>query len=378
VSDPEVSVVITCFNYERFVGEAVESALAQTGVTTEVIVVDDGSRDGSRRVIEGFGDRVVPVMKENEGQASALNAGFRASRGNSIIFLDADDVLLPSAASATTPVLVDRTAAKAHWPMPIIDGRGERTGAIQDPELAEGDLRQHVFRDGPLSDMTMPSPPMSGNAFPRWFLEAVMPIPLELYRTFADEYLFGLAPAFGKIVRLAPQSLYRVHGANDHMRWTFERMLSFQQAHHAILSQVVADVCGRHGIPHDETRWRESAWCLRTAQVVAAIEQNVPPGASLALVDQGSLGIGSELRGRRVVPFPEAEGEFAGAPVDDDEALSELHRLSPQVDYLAIAWPAFWWLEEYPRWASRVRDTHRLLQDDRNVLILSGREDDQP
>src|SRR5688572_2252661 len=91
------SVVINNFNYGRFLGSAIESALAQTYPQIEVIVVDDGSTDESRSVIASFARRIKSVLKENGGQASALNAGFKASQGGVIIFLDADDTLLPTA-----------------------------------------------------------------------------------------------------------------------------------------------------------------------------------------------------------------------------------------------------------------------------------------
>ena len=60
-----------------------------------MIAVDDGSTDGSREIIESFADRIVPVIKANGGHGSALNAGFDASRGEIVMFLDADDELLP-------------------------------------------------------------------------------------------------------------------------------------------------------------------------------------------------------------------------------------------------------------------------------------------
>jgi hypothetical protein len=69
------------FNYGRFVGEVIESALAQTHPRCEVIVVDDGSTDDSRSVIERFGSRVVPLFQANGGQGAAMNAGFARSRG---------------------------------------------------------------------------------------------------------------------------------------------------------------------------------------------------------------------------------------------------------------------------------------------------------
>src|SRR5438128_12254393 len=90
---PAVDIVVNNYNYGRFLREAIESALAQAYEHVSVIVVDDGSTDDSREVIATFGDRIVPVLKENGGQASACNAGFAHSKGDIVVFRDADDVL---------------------------------------------------------------------------------------------------------------------------------------------------------------------------------------------------------------------------------------------------------------------------------------------
>src|SRR5262245_47307538 len=87
-----VSVVIPSYNYGQFVGEAVESALLQTwrgGV--EVIVVDDGSRDDTRRRLGPYMDRIRYIYQENRGLSGARNTGIRAARGEWIALLDADD-----------------------------------------------------------------------------------------------------------------------------------------------------------------------------------------------------------------------------------------------------------------------------------------------
>lgn len=89
---PLVSIIINNHNYAHFLGHAIESALRQTYRRTEVIVVDDGSTDRSREVIKGFGDRIRSELKVNGGQASAINAGVAASRGEVLCFLDADDL----------------------------------------------------------------------------------------------------------------------------------------------------------------------------------------------------------------------------------------------------------------------------------------------
>ena len=96
---PLVSIVIPSYNYERFVGEAIESALRQTYAAVEVIVVDDGSTDGSRAVISSFGARIKAVFQENLGLPSARNSGIRLAGGEYLLFLDADDWLSPGAAA---------------------------------------------------------------------------------------------------------------------------------------------------------------------------------------------------------------------------------------------------------------------------------------
>ncbi len=92
---PLVSIVIPCYNAERYVGEAIESALRQTYPSIEVIVVDDGSNDASLDRIRSFGSRVHWEAGPNRGANHARNRGIALSRGECIQFLDADDVLDP-------------------------------------------------------------------------------------------------------------------------------------------------------------------------------------------------------------------------------------------------------------------------------------------
>src|SRR5918994_1808682 len=98
------SIIIDNYNYGRFLEEAIDSALDQTYSDTEVIVVDDGSTDDSREIIDGYGDRIIPVFKENGGQASAFNVGFELSRGEVVFFLDADDRFFPTTVEETMGV----------------------------------------------------------------------------------------------------------------------------------------------------------------------------------------------------------------------------------------------------------------------------------
>ena len=100
MSLPGVSIVIDNYRSERFVAEAIDSALAQDHPLTEVIVVDDASPDGSWAIIERYADRAhVMRMPQNGGQVAAINAAWPLARHPIVIFLDGDDRLLPHAAS---------------------------------------------------------------------------------------------------------------------------------------------------------------------------------------------------------------------------------------------------------------------------------------
>ncbi|MDX2212389.1 MAG: glycosyltransferase [Oculatellaceae cyanobacterium bins.114] len=93
---PQISVVIPCFNYGRFIQQAVESVFSQTFTDYELIVVDDGSTDDTRAVLEPYGDRLQYFYQTNQGPAATRNQGLRLARGEFIIFLDADDYFLPN------------------------------------------------------------------------------------------------------------------------------------------------------------------------------------------------------------------------------------------------------------------------------------------
>lgn len=96
---PLVSVVIPCYNQARFLGEAIESVLNQTYPNVEIIVVNDGSTDHTSEVALQY-SKVRYFEQQNQGLAAARNKGFSESRGSYLVFLDADDRLLPSAIGA--------------------------------------------------------------------------------------------------------------------------------------------------------------------------------------------------------------------------------------------------------------------------------------
>jgi len=89
---PRVSVIIPAYNAQRFVGEAIESALAQTYPDFEIVAVDDGSTDATLSILRSFEPRIRVISQPNRGPAAARNAGIRDSTGDYIAFLDGDDL----------------------------------------------------------------------------------------------------------------------------------------------------------------------------------------------------------------------------------------------------------------------------------------------
>jgi glycosyltransferase involved in cell wall biosynthesis len=215
-----VSIIINNYNYGQFLPDAIDSALNQIDCGVEVIVVDDGSIDQSRDIIGCYGDQILSVLKRNGGQASALNAGFARSQGEIVIFLDADDVLLPDIARRVSAAFrAQPDTAKVQYRMEVIDARGKRTGVVKPaPHLAlrSGNLRRQVLTFP--FDMTWMA--TSGNAFARSALEKIFPVPEEdgeQGRVGADWYVVHLAVLCGTVTSLDEVgALYRVHDRNHY------------------------------------------------------------------------------------------------------------------------------------------------------------------
>jgi hypothetical protein len=212
---PLVSVVINNFNYAKFLPQCVESALAQSYPHMEVVVVDDASTDGSRDVIRGFGDRIKPLLQErNGGQAAALNAGFTASRGALVLFLDADDFLYPTAAARVAAGWKPGVGV-VQYRLHLVDGEGRTIDLYPPSEVRfdKGDVVEKLLTTGRYEGTVT-----SGIAFARSALLEVMPIPAEKFRIGADGYLVTTAPFYGTVAAIEePLGAYRRHGTNQWM-----------------------------------------------------------------------------------------------------------------------------------------------------------------
>lgn len=212
MDQPLVSVIINNYNYACFLKEAINSVLNQTYPYLDLIVADDGSTDNSCEIIASYGSLITPVMKENGGQASAFNAGFAASRGDLICFLDADDVFLPD--KVVEIVKARRQSPNAilfYHKMRIVDSQLTGKGRPWPADLWSGQIREKVECSGGW----WPRPTTSALCFARQYLEQVLPMPEDGFRLCADAYLGDLAPFLGEIIGLPKAlTLYRQHGGN--------------------------------------------------------------------------------------------------------------------------------------------------------------------
>lgn len=148
---PLVSVIIPTWNRCAYLGETIDSVLAQDHPAVEIIVVNDGSTDATDEVLARYEGRISVVDQPNSGQGTAVNRGFLASRGEYLTLVSDDDPLLPGALSQLVDVLeFDRAALVAYPDWAIIDSRGAQTGLISSFEYSLLDMaRHHLCYPGP-------------------------------------------------------------------------------------------------------------------------------------------------------------------------------------------------------------------------------------
>jgi Glycosyl transferase family 2 len=229
VKHPLVSIVVNNFNYARYLPRSIDGALAQTHPATEVVVVDDASVDGSQDIIRGYGRRVTAVLHErNRGQAAAINAGFRASHGEIVVFLDADDYLYPHAIARVVAAWAPGIS-KVQYRLDLVDGGGGKLDLFPAPEVRfdSGDVVPRLLATGRYEGAVT-----SGNAFARGVLEKVIPIPEDDFRISADGYLVTVTPFHGPVVSIdEPLGAYRMHGDNA---WTLNRSGLSEHLHRSL------------------------------------------------------------------------------------------------------------------------------------------------
>ena len=145
---PTISVVVTVYNAERYIGESLTAILSQTHPPDEVIVVDDGSTDDTPAELAKFNKDIRVIVQTNQGHAPALNHGFKAAHGDYIAKCDADDIWTPNKLQRQTDALTTHPqtdiAFSGAWFFGLIEGpRAPYPGAGL---LDRGDFARRLYR----------------------------------------------------------------------------------------------------------------------------------------------------------------------------------------------------------------------------------------
>jgi glycosyltransferase involved in cell wall biosynthesis len=214
---PSVSVLITCFNYGAYVGQAIESALDQTYPAAEIIVSDDASQDNSCEVVDTYVKRGVGVRllrNPHGGMAANLNAAYRNCSGDIICLLDADDTFLPKKIESVVNAFhANPQAGFAVHRAILVDNQKRARGLYPLlSALPSGDCAQITYEN---SGILMGLPPTTNLALRREIADRIFPIPVE-YTGYAEQMFHRLAPLMTALCAVdEPLARWRLHGAND-------------------------------------------------------------------------------------------------------------------------------------------------------------------
>lgn len=248
---PLISVILTSYNYEQFVAEAIQSVFRQSYRKLELIIVDDGSRDRSREVIqETIADAPIPVQtvfKENGGQASAFNAAYRLISGELVAFLDSDDFWYEDRIERMLD-FVRLFPGGGVYQHQMDTGKGLKRNGLLNADVFQlwRAWGKGVFNIADDHDGVLFSPflPTSGLLFRREVTDKVFPVP-ETLITCPDAYLTRSSAAFGPLYSL-PDTLgvWRDHGENAGV----SGMASFQDFWLPVIMPALNEFYVRQGL----------------------------------------------------------------------------------------------------------------------------------
>lgn len=217
----KLSILINNYNYADYLSACIDSALAQTYSDLEIVVVDDGSTDGSRAILAGYGEVIRTVLKENGGQASSFNAGFAASSGDVVLLLDSDDAFLPGKATEVARLMTDSTLG---WCFDHVT-KDPDARIADNQEIRAADYRASM-REGRFPHVPVPT---SGLSFRRDLLSEILPMPTAHDVVLSDNYLkFAATFLSPGVIVESPLTFQRIHGANRYTGASMRHRLDAQ------------------------------------------------------------------------------------------------------------------------------------------------------
>jgi glycosyltransferase involved in cell wall biosynthesis len=261
--DQLVSVIIPSFNHAPYLRECVDSVLAQDHAPMEVIVVDDGSSDGSVEILRSYGSRIRLLQQEGGRQARARNLALGVARGEFIAFLDSDDRYRPGRLSAAVAAFKAQPQAALVWADHVlIDEQGASLGEVRWAPR-EPDFRRELIAGNPICNATA--------TVRRSVLDEIGGFDERVPRVCDGAAWYQIAARGHAFVHL-PQCVldYRQHGGNDSARFapmTHDRdtaLLSAAQAYlqHRVLG-TAAELVWLRRVLLRQFAFRAAAWVQR-------------------------------------------------------------------------------------------------------------------
>jgi glycosyltransferase involved in cell wall biosynthesis len=223
-----VSVIIPNYNYAKYLREAIDSVLAQTYRNIEIIVVDDGSKDDSKKILESYGEKITAIFQANQGVSAARNNGVAASKGEYVAFLDADDIWLARKIELQIEKFVnDKTLGLVHVGVEDIDAQGKVIGTHLNG--LTGEVSHELLR----FKLSVILGGGSGIMIPRKILDEIGGFDLRLSTSADWDFFYRISSRYqiGFIDDLLLK--YRIHVSNMHgnvEQMEREMMLSFEKA----------------------------------------------------------------------------------------------------------------------------------------------------
>lgn len=301
---PTLSVVVNNYNYAPYLAAALDAALAQLRDGDELVVVDDGSTDGSRAVLEGYQGRadVKLICQENQGQLAAVLHGIAAARNEVIALLDSDDEYLPGYLDRLRRTAAAQPQADFFFSRARPEGPDQRAVAAMARSLARMQYAEGLTGSNGCAAVMFGEylgAPTSGLAFraalvpglldacgrlpgqlpmnPHWKRFLGVPRHLSHHdRLFADGAIVRLAAALGaRKYSIAEEGFsYRIHGSNAFatLPWRARVYLRFQRIQ--LMAKVVAEAAERPRRQRlvdlvDEARRRATPLSARRRSVLA-------------------------------------------------------------------------------------------------------------
>jgi glycosyltransferase involved in cell wall biosynthesis len=180
--EPSISAVVATYQAEEWLPEALDSILGQTRPPEEVVVVDDGSTDGTERILAAYGDRIRVIRQENAGYPTAMNRAIREAKGEFVAPCGADDVWEPRKLEWQSEALAEHPQVAVHFGHAVFFGRfeGDHEGPTGSGVLDERALLHDFLRINPIN---MPSALIRRELLERlgWFMDGFVADDFEFF-----------------------------------------------------------------------------------------------------------------------------------------------------------------------------------------------------